>query len=154
MITKIMAARTVTESGSACVIANGFTSDLVSIVQGAPIGTLFLPAEVKLGSRKRWIRFVSTPKGKLALDDGAVEAIVHRRTSLLPAGVCKVEGNFAAGTVVELTTSRGRAIARGVVNFSSAEMTRLSGHPSGEFETLLGRPAPHEAVHRDNLFVL
>jgi len=73
MITKITAARAVTESGSACVIANGFVADLLAIVSGAPTGTLFLPSEHKLGARKRWIRFVSTPKGKLLLDEGAVK---------------------------------------------------------------------------------
>ena len=154
MITKIMAARTVTESGSACIIANGFTSDLVAIVSGAPTGTLFLPAAQKLGARKRWIRFVSTPKGKLFLDEGAVRAVLERRASLLPAGIRKVEGTFAAGTVVELATPRGKAIARGVSNFSSAETARLLGHPSSEFQGILGRPVPQEAVHRDNLFVL
>jgi len=154
MITKLMAARTVTESGSACVIANGFTADLLAIVSGAPTGTLFLPAHHKLGARKRWIRFVSTPKGKLLLDDGAVRAVLDRRASLLPAGIRKVEGIFAAGTVVELATPRGKAIARGVTNFSSAETNRLLGHPSSDFQGILGRSVPQEAVHRDNLFVL
>ncbi len=154
MITKLMAARTVTESGSACVIANGFTADLLAIVSGAPTGTLFLPAQRKLGARKRWIRFVSTPKGKLLLDDGAVRAVLERRASLLPAGIRKVEGTFAAGTVVELATPRGKAIARGVSNFSSAETTRLLGHASSDFQEILGRSVPQEAVHRDNLFVL
>jgi glutamate 5-kinase len=154
MITKIVAARAVTESGSACVIANGFTSDLTAIVGGAPMGTLFLPAERKLGARKRWIRFVSTPKGRLFLDEGAVRAVLDRRASLLPAGVRKVEGNFAAGTVVELATPRGKGIGRGVCNFSAAEMSRIAGHGSAEFEAILGRTAPQEAVHRDNLFTL
>jgi glutamate 5-kinase len=154
MITKITAARTVTESGSACVIANGFDANLLDIVSGAPTGTLFLPAEHKLGARKRWIRFVSTPKGKLHLDQGAVQAVVERRASLLPAGVREVEGDFHSGTVVELTAPGGTAIARGVSNFSSSELARLVGHASSDFQEILGRTAPQEAVHRDNLFVL
>jgi len=154
MITKIMAAQTVTESGSACVIANGFTARLSQILAGAPVGTLFLPSDKKLGSRKRWIRFVSTPKGKVVLDDGAVAALTGRRVSLLPAGIRKVVGSFAAGTVVEMTTLRGKAVARGVTNFSAAELARIAGHASGEFSELLGRAVPQEAVHRDNLFLL
>lgn len=154
MITKITAARAVTESGSACVIANGFVADLLAIVSGAPTGTLFLPSEHKLGARKRWIRFVSTPKGKLLLDEGAVRAVVERRASLLPAGVRAVEGDFHSGTVVELSAPDGTAIARGVSNFSSSELARLVGHPSSDFEEILGRATPQEAVHRDNLFVL
>ena len=154
MITKIMAAQTVTESGSACVIANGFTADLARIVAGDPVGTLFLPSEKKLGSRKRWIRFVSTPKGVLVLDDGAVAAVRDRRLSLLPAGVARVEGSFAANTVVEMRTLSGDPIGRGVTNFSAAEIARIEGHSSGDIEGLLGRPAPQEIVHRDNLFLV
>jgi len=86
--------------------------------------------------------------------EGAVRAVLERRASLLPAGIRKVEGTFAAGTVVELATPRGKAIARGVSNFSSAETVRLLGHPSSEFQEILGRSVPQEAVHRDNLFVL
>ncbi|MBK9576713.1 MAG: glutamate 5-kinase [Fibrobacterota bacterium] len=154
MITKIVAARTVTESGSACVIANGFTSDLVAIASGAPQGTLFLPSENKLGSRKRWIRFVSTPKGRLVLDAGAVQAVVERRTSLLAKGVASVEGSFPAGVVVEMTTGEGHPIARGVANFSAADMARIAGRNSAEIPGILGHSAPQEAIHRDNLFVL
>lgn len=154
MITKIVAAKAVTESGSACVIANGFTSQLREILAGGPVGTLFLPSEKKLGSRKRWIRFVSTPKGVLVLDDGAVKAVVERRLSLLPAGITRVEGSFAAGTVVEMRSPEGVAIGRGVCNFSASETTRILGHASGEIQTLLGRAAPQEVVHRDNLFLV
>lgn len=154
MITKIVAARAVTESGSACVIANGFTANLASILAGEPVGTLFLPSEKKLGSRKRWIRFVSTPKGVIVLDDGAVNALVERHLSLLPAGVVRVEGSFAAGTVVEMRSLAGEAIGRGVTNFSAAEIARIEGHSSNDIEEMLGRPAPQEIVHRDNLFLV
>lgn len=154
MITKIVAAKTVTESGSACVIANGFTADLSRIVAGDPVGTLFLPSEKKLGSRKRWIRFVSTPKGVLVLDDGAVAAVRDRHLSLLPAGVVRVEGAFAANTVVEMRTLGGDPIGRGVTNFSAAEIGRIEGHSSGDIAGLLGRAAPQEIVHRDNLFLV
>lgn len=154
MITKIVAAKTVTESGSACVIANGFTADLARIVAGDPVGTLFLPSEKKLGSRKRWIRFVSTPKGVLVLDDGAVAAVRDRHLSLLPAGVVRVEGAFAANTVVEMRTLGGDPIGRGVTNFSAAEIGRIEGHSSGDIAGLLGRAAPQEIVHRDNLFLV
>jgi glutamate 5-kinase len=154
MITKIVAAKAVTESGSACVIANGFTAELSRILAGDPIGTLFLPSEKKIGSRKRWIRFVSTPKGVLVLDDGAVKAVRERRLSLLPAGIARVEGSFGAGTVVEMRDLSGAAVARGVCHFSASETTRIAGHASGEVSEILGKPSPQEVVHRDNLFLL
>ena len=48
-----------------------------------------------------------TPQGALTLDDGAVRAVVERRTSLLPAGIAAVEGEFTAGDPVELRDTRG-----------------------------------------------
>lgn len=44
MITKLQAAKTVTENGAACVIANGHTENvLVKVLDAEIIGTLFLP---------------------------------------------------------------------------------------------------------------
>lgn len=154
MITKLVAAKAVTESGSACVIANGFTTELRDVLAGRPVGTLFLPQERKLGSRKRWIRFVSTPKGRLLLDEGAVRAVVERRLSLLPRGIRGVEGAFAAGRVVEMVAPDGTPVARGVANFGSGDMARIAGRVSGDIPEIVGHAAPQEAVHRDNLFVL
>ncbi|MBW8703498.1 Glutamate 5-kinase [Streptomyces sp. MBT84] len=62
------------------------------------------------------------PQGALTLDDGAVRAVVERRTSLLPAGIASVEGDFTAGDPVELRDSAGVAVARGLVNFDAKEI--------------------------------
>ena len=44
MVTKLQAAKTATEAGAACVIANGHTENvLVKVLDGENIGTLFLP---------------------------------------------------------------------------------------------------------------
>jgi glutamate 5-kinase len=154
MRTKVLAAKQVTRGGSACVIANGFKASLSDILEGAALGTLFLPAEKRMGAKKRWIAFVSKPAGKLLCDEGAIRAVVDRRTSLLPMGIRKVEGTFAAGQVVDICNLEGSAIARGVAAYGAQELGSIVGHRSGEIAHLLGHGGPEEAVHRDNLFVL
>ncbi len=154
MRTKVLAAKQVTRGGSACVIANGFKVQLSDILEGAAHGTLFLPAEKRMGAKKRWIAFVSKPAGKLLCDEGAIKAVVERRTSLLPMGIRKLEGKFAAGQVVDICNLEGVAEARGVAAYGAEELAAILGHKSGEITELLGHDGPEEAVHRDNLFVL
>lgn len=154
MRTKVLAAKQVTRGGSACVIANGFKVSLADVLEGAAHGTLFLPAEKRMGAKKRWIAFVSKPAGKLLCDEGAIKAVVERRTSLLPMGIRKLEGKFTAGQVVDICTLEGVAIARGMAAYGAEELGAILGHKSGEITGLLGHEGPEEAVHRDNLFVL
>jgi len=154
MRTKVLAAKQVTRGGSACVIANGFKIQLSDILEGAAHGTLFLPAEKRMGAKKRWIAFVSKPAGKLLCDEGAIKAVVERRTSLLPMGIRKLEGKFTVGQVVDICNLEGVAVARGVAAYGAEELGAILGHKSGEITSLLGHEGPEEVVHRDNLFVL
>ena len=92
MITKLQAAEIVTGSGEMMVLADGKEPDVVNrILSGENIGTLFLPQTQK-SSRKRWIAYSRSPKGRLLVDDGARAALVDRGKSLLASGVRGVEG--------------------------------------------------------------
>ena len=110
-------------------------------------GTVFEPTGSRAPGRLLWLAHASTPRGRLVLDDGAVAAVVQRRSSLLPAGVTAVEGDFAAGDPVELTDPDGLAVARGLVAYDAGELPALLGRSTRE----LGL---REVVHRDDLVVL
>ena len=88
------------------------------------------------------------------VDDGAAHALRERGTSLLPVGVVEVQGEFQAGDAVEVssTDGNGRAIGKGIVNYSAEELRRIKGMQSAEVRRVLPR-ASEEAVHRD-YFVL
>ena len=101
-----------------------------------------------------WLAHATTPRGRLVLDDGAVRAVVERRTSLLPAGVIGVEGGFAAGDVVDLLDQNGHAVARGLVNFDAQEIPGLLGRSTRELARELGPAYSREVVHRDDLVLL
>jgi glutamate 5-kinase len=55
---------------------------------------------------------------------------------------------------VRLRDATGREIARGIVNYSSAEIDRVKGQHSDRIAELLGYTGAETIVHRDNLVVL
>lgn len=142
MITKIQAAQITVRSGIPLVIANGRKpATLARLLDGQPEGTLFLPHPRKLRSRKRWIAFFHHPKGRLIVDDGARRALREKNKSLLPPGILRCEGEFAAGEVVRICDEDGTEFARGIVAFHAAQIRT--------------RRLPRtELIHRDNLVVL
>jgi glutamate 5-kinase len=101
-----------------------------------------------------WLAHASTPQGRLILDDGAVKAILERGTSLLPAGVTAVVGDFISGDTVELASQNGVVIARGLVAFDSTEIPQMLGRSTKELAASLGAEYERELVHRDDLVLL
>jgi glutamate 5-kinase len=74
--------------------------------------------------------------------------------SLLAVGVRGVEGSFGKGDVVSLCDPAGREFARGLSNYSAAEMATIAGQSKDRIAELLGHCPYEEVVHRDNLVVL
>ena len=66
----------------------------------AGIGTVLRPRETRLSARKLWIAFAVEASGVIVVDEGARHALLERRTSLLPAGVVEVRGDFVVEDAV------------------------------------------------------
>jgi glutamate 5-kinase len=115
------------------------------------VGTWFRPRRPRRSTRLLWLEHATRPHGLLTLDDGAVRALVERRTSLLPAGVTGVDGTFAAGDPVDLVAADGAVVARGLVNYSSHELPALLGRSTRELARELGPEYEREVVHADDL---
>lgn len=151
MISKIEAAKIAYSSGIPMIVANGNKKQVLQdIALGKNPGTLFIPDEHKLNSRKGWIAFASKCKGKLWLDSGAEKAIVDKGKSLLPSGITAVEGYFERGCVVSLMGENGE-IARGIVNYKASDIEKIKGCHSHAIQDILGYKEDDEIVHRDNL---
>jgi len=154
MASKVDAARKVALGGVPTIIANGFKPGILNqIFTGKEEGTLFLPREVPLGSRKHWIAFTKSPKGELVIDDGAEKALVMHGKSLLPSGVRGVKGRFSLGSSVLLIRESGKKVAVGMVNYDSADIRKIMGAKTSEIETRLGFKHDDEVIHRDNLIL-
>ncbi len=154
MATKIECAGAVAEAGIECVIANGRVKDvLLKIMAGEDVGTTFNSKKAKFIARKRWIAYSSRPKGRIIVDDGAREAL-NKDKSLLASGILRGEGIFNLGDVVSITDKSGKEIAKGMVNYSSAEVMKIKGLKSTKIKSVLGHKGHDEVVHKDNLVIL
>jgi len=154
MGSKITAAKMAMASGVEVWIASGRRAGVIrDILEGKGLGTRFQPLRERLDARRRWLAFGKRVKGTLVLDDGAVQALLRKHGSLLPSGILRVEGDFAAGDTVKLLSKAGTEVARGSVNHAAADIEKIKGRKTAELEKLLGRAAAPEVVHRNNLVV-
>ena len=156
MQTKLESASVVTNAGEAVIIANGRTDHVLKkILQCENVGTLFLPKEEKLTSRKRWIGYTIKPKGKIYVDDGAMHALAEKGKSLLASGIVSVEGSFSKGDIVSVCKKEDRTIfARGLTNYSSEEIEKIKGCSTSHIAKVLGYKLYDEVIHRDNMVIL
>lgn len=152
MTTKLKAAKRATLYGAGTAIINGMQPhSLLQLFDGHELGTYFLPARDPMAARKHWIAFTKKPRGKLLLDDGALQAVVEKGKSLLPSGICQIEGGFERGDAVRLCNTEGIEFAKGVTNYSSSELSLIRGRKTSEIAPILGYQYGDEIVHRDNL---
>ncbi|MCF3947784.1 glutamate 5-kinase [Acidiphilium sp. AL] len=153
MRTKLVAARIATQAGCAMAIALGHVEHPLASLQAGARCTWFLPQPGGRSARKRWIAGSLAPMGQLAVDAGAARAIT-RGSSLLPAGVNGVTGDFERGDPVDIVGPDAIVLARGLVAYSSADSRLIARHRTDEIETLLGWRGRDEIVHRDDLVLL
>jgi glutamate 5-kinase len=152
MVTKIEAARIATSAGIPMLLTS--LAQSAQALDGDELGTIFHAQAARTNSRLLWLAHASSARGRLTLDGGAVTAILEKGTSLLPAGVTAVYGDFSAGDTVELISEDGKIIARGLVAFDSDEIPQMLGRSTKELATALGAEYERELVHRDDLVLL
>jgi glutamate 5-kinase len=152
MAAKIRAAQKVAFAGAPTIIANGLKRGILkNIFMGKEEGTIFMPREAALCSRKHWIAFTRSPKGEVLVDRGAEAALLKRGKSLLPSGIKEVRGRFSLGDSVVLLNEDEKALAVGMVNYDSSDIEKIMGLKSKEIESRLGFKHDDEVIHRDNL---
>jgi glutamate 5-kinase len=150
MQTKLAAAKIAMGAGCHLCIAKGaFQHPLKRIEDGARC-TWFVPSSTPVATRKQWIAGTLKPSGAIAVDAGAVRALVGGK-SLLPAGVTGAVGRFERGDTVSIVGPDGAEVARGICAYSDADAARIIGRQSAEIEKVLGFRGRDEIVHRDDL---
>lgn len=155
MASKLEAARMVTTAGENMIIAAGREPNVLTrVMAGEPLGTLFRAQGKGISPFKRWLGFSAQTKGRISLDAGARKAIVEQGRSLLAAGIVDAQGDFQKGDVVALCDREGTIVARGLSNYSSAEVERIRGLKSDKIAQVLGTRPYEEVIHRDNLVIV
>ncbi|MCP3939847.1 MAG: glutamate 5-kinase [Actinomycetia bacterium] len=152
MSSKLAAAKMASWSGVRSVIAAasrpGVVGDAIDARQG--VGTTVVAHDRRLAARKLWIAFAVHPEGAIVVDTGARNALVSRQTSLLPAGVIEIRGDFGPDAAVEILGPDGAMFAKGLVRADAQLLRSVAGLHTGDLPVGL----VHETVHRDDLVVL
>jgi glutamate 5-kinase len=154
MTTKLQAADIARGAGAVVVIAAGRAADVIlRATNGEPVGTRFPALETPLENRKRWIFGGTVPGGRLIVDAGAARALREKGSSLLPAGIVAVEGDFERGDTVLIIGPKGKELARGIARYPSADLAQVKGLRSDQIADRLGYTAGPVAVHRNDMIL-
>ena len=156
MATKLAAAKIAHGAGCATLIALGHRPDgqgpLEAVESGAR-ATVFEAHATPAAAYKQWIAGALAPQGSLTVDAGAAAALKAGK-SLLPAGVCNVEGGFGKGDAVVVVDEGGREIARGLAGYGADEARAIQGRRSDAIEAVLGYAGRPALIHRDDLVLV
>ena len=148
MSTKLEAAQIAMQAGGVAVIANGRNAEILDhIFAGEQAGTTFMSTS-RMPAKRRWITYAAGVRGRVIVNEGAREAIMGGKASLLSSGVVRVEQQFEPQDVVSIADSEGREFARGIINCASEEAASLA--VSAGATSLAGEKA-RVLVTRDNM---
>ena len=153
MGSKLEAARIATSAGCDVILTKGSVERPIGALAAGARHTLFGARTTPRRARKDWIRGSLGVQGSLFVDAGA-EAALLGGSSLLPAGVTRVEGAFHKGDAVMIKRADGSQLAKGLVGYDAGDALRLAGRRTEEIERTLGYRGRDELIHRDDLVVL
>ena len=156
MKTKIQAAEKAVEHGINTYIINGTRSEVfASLLQHSNPGTHFVADTHKITAKKHWLKHTLKSRGKIVLDEGAVNALLNKGASLLPSGIKSLVNVFKAGDSVDLVDDKNQIIiGKGISLYSHHELQRIMGKHSDEINCILGHDQGDVVVHRDDMVIL
>jgi glutamate 5-kinase len=152
MVSKLQAARIATSGGCHLAIINGRVERPLSRFVQSGVGSVFPASDDPPTARKRYLAGRLRVAGQLEIDDGAYLAL-REGSSLLPAGVISIAGDFESGDVVDIVC-RQKVVGRGLTRYSSLECQQIKGLKSSALEAILGYAPRSALIHRDNLVLV
>jgi len=154
---------------------NGYGEHLIQSLASLPVSpanvplhTRFTPLAPPIRDRYFWILNALAPHGTVYIDAGAQRALANK-SGLFPVGIVDVEGTFHQQEAVRLVvvnrlapalrgSSGGKLwdgtpveVGRAIVNYSSAEITRIKGFQSTEIIGVLGYADSEYVALRENI---
>jgi glutamate 5-kinase len=156
MRTKILAAQRAGVAGIDTVLFNGTRAAVAhALGEDRLTGTRLVAGRSPIAARKHWLRHAPVETGAaIVIDAGAAVALIDKGASLLPIGVADARGEFRRGDLVEIVRADDAAaapVARGVTQYSAADIRRIARCRSQDIERVLGYNYGDTIVHRDDL---
>jgi len=151
MASKLRAASEATEAGIPVLIASGHMPGVLArVLDGSELPGTLVPAGRRRAAHRQAI-VTPQPTGALVVNAGGLRALATTKASLLPVGLIRVEGGFAAGDVVEIRDESGRVHGRGLVNYDAVSCRAIAGRQSADIAKVLGWRGYSTVITRDNL---
>lgn len=153
MAKKLESAQKASRAGVKVFIGNGYKVSISKIIEESEVGT-YIESEMKVKSaRQKWLAFSPTHTSGVHIDEGAVDALQKKKSSLLPSGIVDIVGRFEKGSLISIFY-KDQKIAQGLSNYSSTELLLLKGKKSGEIKESFQGDFYEEAIHKNNLYLL
>lgn len=157
MQTKITAARLATAAGvRVCLVHGSHPARVLDFVHDRParLGTVFEPLATPLDmEKKKWISNCLPPRGEITVTRRGA-ANLRNGLGVSAAGVTGCEGVFGPRSAVRIRGPDGLELARGLCNYSSAEVVRFKGLDSQQILQACGTPMEDTVVSHGNVALL
>ncbi len=163
MYSKLLAARRTAQLGVPTLILPGKEHDIMrqvfsnkDFIQNKHSGTWISADKQTISRRKFWMAYQSDPSGVVYIDAGAVEALKDKGSSLLPGGICNIEGNFRQGALVRIVNQNDNGqinIGVGLSNYAASDIKKIMGRKRHEVAAILSDAHYAEVIHRDNILL-
>jgi glutamate 5-kinase len=134
MVTKLTAARIACAAGCktiVCLSANLERDIEKAVVEGASVGTAFLPAKEGARGKKKWLLAVPV-RGRVVVGVKGAKAVLRGAPLLLMHVVDVAEGEFRVQECVAIEDEDGNELARGLCNYASADVAGEKRREDGE----------------------
>ncbi|KAI9485957.1 MAG: glutamate 5-kinase [Benjaminiella poitrasii] len=159
MITKLVAADLATAAGVTTIIARGAVPEnILPIIdptdpKSIPLHTRFVAKPQPLVDRKWWILHGLHTAGTVYVE---TDAAIQDENDLLVSSISKVEGSFVEHQAVRLVVLHKNepvTVAKGIVNYSSAEIMRIMLAKQSNLDDSLGYKDANCIINRDNMAI-
>lgn len=149
MVTKVEAVLMASSSGIPVVLTQA--QNVAAALAGEEVGTWFAAVGKRQSRRRLWVGYAAKVRGRIEVDQGAAQALLSGKASLLAAGITGVEGNFEGGDPIEVIAPDGKVIGRGLSAYDSKNIPQLMGATTETLVARYGSKYERPVVHRDDL---
>jgi glutamate 5-kinase len=150
MASKVRAARMFALSGGVTSIVSGRTTGRLLALAADPlsVGTQITPGRTRLAGHGQWLAGMRKAAGSIVLHDQAVRELAESEEGVSLRHVRRVDGSFRSAELVRILAPDGVCIARGLCNYDSIELSRITIHQQAKKEQA------NEVIHRSNLVIV
>lgn len=155
MLTKMKAANMAQNAGCTTLIAKGEVDrPLTEVLNGERRHTRCVANGDPDSSWRIWLTDRLQQAGGLIVNAQTAAKLKDKRTAITGEDLISIQGEFTKGDVLHIYDEEGEELARGMTNFTSAEVVLLARNPDEDPKNLLGYEAAPRVITAENMALL